>query len=146
MKWRYSRYFVKGYFQATGELSGLKVRIVEGVTVPRALCNCRRAFLYQEAGEWILSTQRIKIAVFETEEDAERWWNKFGEVRALQLPPLSRSKPGGRRARRAREGRLGRVRVSEIGRWSTDKGLCPVCGGDGGATGHCYKCGGCGWA
>ena len=25
--------------------------------------------------------------------------------------------------------------------WST----CPVCGGDGGAKGECYKCGGSGW-
>lgn len=30
--------------------------------------------------------------------------------------------------------------------YSRDKGICPVCDGDGGAAGHCYKCGGSGWA
>lgn len=25
------------------------------------------------------------------------------------------------------------------------KGICPACGGDGGATGQCYKCDGTGW-
>lgn len=30
--------------------------------------------------------------------------------------------------------------------YSANKGICPVCNGDGGAAGQCYKCGGSGWA
>lgn len=30
--------------------------------------------------------------------------------------------------------------------YSAGKGICPVCNGDGGAAGNCYKCGGSGWA
>ncbi|MFO1431582.1 MAG: hypothetical protein U1F76_15795 [Candidatus Competibacteraceae bacterium] len=30
--------------------------------------------------------------------------------------------------------------------WSSEKSVCPVCGGDGGANGQCYKCEGSGWA
>lgn len=30
--------------------------------------------------------------------------------------------------------------------YSRNKGICPVCNGDGGAAGQCYKCGGSGWA
>ena len=30
--------------------------------------------------------------------------------------------------------------------YSANKCICPVCNGDGGAAGQCYKCGGSGWA
>lgn len=41
---------------------------------------------------------------------------------------------------------LAPVKKIETYGWSSEKSICPVCGGDGGAAGHCYKCGGSGWA
>jgi hypothetical protein len=118
-----------------------------GVTVPPGLYNCRNVYLYSVANEWILSTRAVRLATFESQSDAEEWWKKFEGYRGYDYKPPKVARPT-RRTRgsvRPTVSVQSRAESADYG-WSDGKGICPICLGDGGAAGQCYKCGGSGWA
>ena len=122
---------------------------LEGITVPNSIQGCRNVYLYQEKNEWILSTRSQKIATFDHRDDAEEWWRKFEELRGFSYKPVKIFKPTPRvKNRKQREKYVGKkasATAKSYG-WAPGKEICPVCAGDGGAAGQCYKCGGSGWA
>ncbi|BCO32597.1 hypothetical protein TspCOW1_27000 [Thiohalobacter sp. COW1] len=121
----------------------------DGITIPSGIQTCRNVYLYADGEKWILSTRAHKIAIFDNREDGEAWWQRFEEFRGVSHKPVKNSKPvakvKNKKKANKRKGTTAGATTDSYG-WSPEKGICPVCGGDGGAAGQCYKCGGSGWA
>lgn len=113
------------------------------------LGNISNVWLYHERDWKIASRSGQILERFETKKAATSWWEKVCRDRGLEVKPLKLSKPTPHAKSKTRNlmKRKGSIaRSNEKFGWSEGKGLCPVCNGDGGAAGQCYKCGGSGWA
>lgn len=118
----------------------------KGVSCPDGLFGVRNVYLHKNKleGGWLLSTRACTvIGKFESDSKAEEWWLGFELERGFEPKKIKRFAPPGRKSK------VKYTKIKKAPPVYTSSGFsvfCPMCQGDGGVSGNCFKCGGTGWA